>query len=365
LSGNYIKRFSATENQPIFETAQGPFVNGIFDSTLGGGCNILGYNTDVFDVIKKQDYFMFSTSKFDHPVYHELADALSFRSLTDVYYSGNTGSDAIECALKAAYDINGKSRYIARQYAFHGATHTANSLGINGSFKQYESMFKTDIIRIPTPHLKTWTKTISEKAREELEFIKTQDGIGAIIIEPFPGPSTQMRYQFDTAHAYDDLREYCDRHEICIIFDEIYSGFKTGGRYFTEKLAIDPDFLCLSKGLTAGVIPFNAILAQRGHFDKMQHGHTWSGFYLGAIAALETVRRVIDLKDHVAYMNERYHKYFDNGVGMYWAFDTSRLKKTDRVFTRTVWNDTTLFTPPINTIPEEMNFAIKEMFGEL
>jgi len=361
----YVKRFSAREDQPVFETARGPFVNGIFDSTLGGGCNILGYDTDVFDAIKKQEHFMFSTSKFDHPVYHELADALSFRNLTDVYYSGNTGSDAIECALKAAYDLNGKTRYVAREHAFHGATHTANSLGVNGSFKQYGPMFKTDIVRIPTPHIKTWTKTVSEKAREELEFIKAQDGVGAVVIEPFPGPSTKMRYQFDTPHAYDDLREYCDRNDIYIIFDEVYSGFKTGGKYFTEQLAIDPDFLCLSKGLTAGVIPFNAIVARKGHFNKMQHGHTWSGFYLGAVSALETVKRVESLREHVAYMNDRYHKYFDNGVGMYWAFDASRLKETERVFTRTVWKDTTLFTPPINTTPDEMDFAIKEMFGEL
>jgi adenosylmethionine-8-amino-7-oxononanoate aminotransferase len=361
----YIKRFSAVSNQTIFKNANGPFVNGIFDGTLGGGCNILGYNTDVFDVIKQQQYFMFSTSKFDHPVYHELAEALSFRSLTDVYYSGNTGSDAIECALKAAYDLNGKTRYVAREHAFHGATHTANSLGVNGSFKQYGPMFKTDVVRIPTLDLKIWTKTISEKAREELEFIKNQDGVGAVVIEPFPGPSTKMRYQFDTPHAYDDLREYCDKNNICIIFDEVYSGFKTGGRYFTERLAIDPDFLCLSKGITAGVVPFNAIIARNGHFDRMQHGHTWSGFYLGAVAALATVKRVEALKNHVEYMYDRYNKYFDNGVGMYWAFDVTKLKETKQVFTRTVWKDTTLFTPPINTTSDEMNFAIKEMFGEL
>jgi adenosylmethionine---8-amino-7-oxononanoate aminotransferase len=366
LKSKHIKRFSARENQEPFLYAKGPFVNDVFDATLGGGCNIFGYSNPVWEKVKQEKYFMFSTSQFTHPVYDECAKRLSHKSLTDVYFPGTSGSDAIECALKAAYDYNGRTKYIARRGAFHGATHTANSLGNNKSFSQYKGMFKTNVIQMPMYRQTDFKKTISELAKEELDFIKKFDPeeIGAIVFEPFPGPSQQMRYRFDSPDCYNELRRYCTNHNIALIFDEIYSGFKIGGRYFTERLSIEPDILCLSKGLTSGVAPLSACVGKEGIFDKLHHGHTWSGYYLGVVAANETLKLVEEFKTHVEYMHNKFNHYFDNGIGMYWAFDSKKLKSIENVISRIVWDDTVLFTPPINTTEEEMEYVVKEMMHD-
>jgi len=97
------------------------------------------------------------------------------------------------------------------------------------------------------------------------------------------------------------LREACDRHEVLLIVDEIAVGFgRTGTLFACEQAGIRPDFMCLSKGLTAGYLPLSVVLTTdtvyRAFYDDyvkltaFLHSHSYTGNALACAVALETLR---------------------------------------------------------------------------
>ena len=90
---------------------------------------------------------MFSTAEYKADQYEELAQLLKYKSLDGVYYSGSSGSDAVETAIRIAYDVNGKNKIVSRQSTWHGGTILASSLGNHRYFKDYEGMYTTNVIQ--------------------------------------------------------------------------------------------------------------------------------------------------------------------------------------------------------------------------
>lgn len=359
----YIPRFNVTNTRPYLETAQGPYANGIFDGTCAAGTLILGYSTDVFEKIKKEKLYMFSTLRFNHRVLDELAERLQRRSLKNVYYCGNTGSDAVEAALKVSYDLNGKTKIIAREGAFHGSTISANSLGNYPSFKQYQQMFQNNVIRIP---FNNSIKTLSELCEYELDFIKRQEDVGAILIEPFPSIVYDCRYEFDDPNCYNQIREHCDANNITLIFDEVYTcAGKTGKYVFTEYLNIDPDLVCLAKGITGGIVPLSVLLGKEGIFSKFKHGITHAGHYLGCVAACEVYDAVEELLPSINEKSETYKNNFDNTLGMLFSLKIDRYTHTTEVFVnKSPIGDRISFTPPLNTSDTDLKLCSKKLLKE-
>lgn len=359
----YVPRFNVTNTRPYLEHANGPYANGIFDGTCAAGTLVLGYTSDVFDRIKKQDIYMFSTLRFNHRVLDDLAEKIKRRNLQHVYYCGNTGSDAVEAALKVAYDQTGKTKIIARDGAFHGATISANSLGNYRSFQQYYEMFSNNILRIPfDPSI----ETMSDLCDHDLEFIKKQDNVGAIIIEPLPTLAFGLKYKFDDAKCYNKIREYCDANNIVLIFDEVYTGAgKTGKYLFTEYLDIDPDILCLAKGITAGIVPLSMLLGKKDIFSKFKHGITHAGHYLGCVAASEVYDEVEFLLPSINEKANKFKNHFDNNVGMLFSLEKDKFTETDEVFVnRTPLVERIMFTPPLNTSNEDLEKCVKKIIKE-
>lgn len=354
----YVPRFNVTNTRPYIETVNGPYVNGIFDGTCAAGTLVLGYTSEVFERIKKEKMYMFSTLRFNHQVLDELAERLQRRSLCHVYYCGNTGSDAVEAALKVSYDKNGKNKIIAREGAFHGSTVSANSLGNYPSFKQYYGMFSENIIRIPFDQTIT---TMSDLCRYELDFIKQQKDVGAILIEPFPSIVYDCRYEFDDPSCYNELREYCDHNNITLIFDEVYTGAgKTGKYIFTEYLTIDPDLVCLAKGITGGIVPLSVLLGKKDIFSKFKHGITHAGHYLGCVTACEIYDTVELLLPSINSKSETYSKYFDNTLGFLFSLKVDRYIQHDDIFVnKSPKGDRISFTPPLNTTDDDLRICLK------
>lgn len=356
----YIPRFNVTNTRPYLETVDGPYANGVFDGTCAAGTLILGYTSEVFNRIKKEDMYMFSTLRFNHRILDELAERLQRRSLQHVYYCGNTGSDAVEAALKVSYDNNGKTKIIARDGAFHGSTISANSLGNYPSFKQYYSMFSENIIRIP---FDASIKNMNDLCQYELDFIKKQENVGAILIEPFPSIVYDCRYEFNDPNCYNNLRNYCDANNITLIFDEVYTGAgKTGKYLFTEHLIIDPDIVCLAKGITGGIVPLSILIGKEGMFSKFKHGITHAGHYLGCVAACEVYDVVETLLPSVNEKSEKYKRYFDNVLGMLFSLNLDKYTQTAEIFVnKSPIGDRISFTPPLNTKEEDLEVCISKL----
>ncbi|MEO1204462.1 MAG: aminotransferase class III-fold pyridoxal phosphate-dependent enzyme, partial [Pseudomonadota bacterium] len=135
---------------------------------------------------------------------------------------------------------------------------------------------------------------------DDLERLCTLHGgsnIAAVIVEPVSGSSGVLPPPMG---YLERLREICDRHGILLIFDEVITAFGRLGRAFgAEYFGVTPDLITTAKGLTNGVIPMGAVLAQRHVYDafmqgpagaiELFHGYTYSGHPVAAAAGIATL----------------------------------------------------------------------------
>src|SRR5210317_345612 len=358
----WINRENAPSNLPTIKDLRGAWVNGQFDIRMAGGCNIFGYDTTVWDKTKQESKFMFSTAQFSDSIYHKLADKLVFRDLQDVYFAGTSGSDANEAALRAAFKLTNNFKIATREGAWHGATLFSSTIGNHPWFDDYTDIFKLDIVRKPNPFFSGY-KNLSELVESDIEFLKQNKDVGTFLIEPLPGSSFGFSYKFDRPDAYNKLRKYCDDNGILLIFDEVMSGFKTGKKYFSEYLEIDPDFITLSKGITAGVIPFSVVLGRKDYFSNLRHGHTWSGNYLGAVAANHTIDYFYENVENGENLAQEFGHYFDFVLGSIYSISNDKVKTSKKIidmFTEHPSNKVVLMIPS-NTLKNHFKFVINEI----
>ena len=354
----WINRENASSNLPKIKDLRGGWINGQFDVRMAGGCNLFGYDNFVWDKVKLENKFMFSTAQNSDSVYKELAKKLEFRSLTDVYYSGTSGSDSIECAIRAAFTLKKKKKIVTRQGTWHGSTIVSSICGKHEFFDGQELIPSTENIVKPLEYFNDY-KSLSELVNSDIEFLKTQKDVAIFLIEPLPCVSTGLSYVFDSSDVYNDLRKYCDENEIILIFDEIQLGFKTGKKYFTE-------YLCISKCITSGVIPFSVVISKESYLAKLKHGHTWSGHYLGAVAAMHTIDYFYDSLDNLNQLVEEFGNCFDNVLGSLWSVSQDKGKKSNRIL-NVSWgaaHNKMLYMIPPNTPKKHLEFIIKETISD-
>jgi adenosylmethionine-8-amino-7-oxononanoate aminotransferase len=232
-----------------------------------------------------------------------LAEELCRRApagLDRVFFSDN-GSTAIEVAVKIAVKfaaLNGaprRTRFIALEGAFHGETLAATSLGGIELFRRSFGGILFDCVRVPAPG----DGDAHARAFEQLEraLAAGADEIAAVVLEPRVLAVAGMK-------IYDDeylrhVRALCDRHEVLLVFDEVFSGYgRTGPMWGCDAAGVAPDVLCLAKGFTGGVLPMAATLVTERVFhaftgDRSRalfYGHSYCGHPLGAAVAREVLR---------------------------------------------------------------------------
>lgn len=189
-----------------------------------------------------------------HPRAIELAERLVHllpgAPLPRVFFSDN-GSTAIEAALKMSFQywqLRGhpeRRRFASFSGAYHGDTAGAASLGGIGSFfDRFAGM------HFPVEHFQDVAA---------LEKFAHPEELAAIIIEPLIQGAAGMRLWPEGKLAV--LRDYCTRHGILLIFDEVMTGFgRTGSMFACQQEGVVPDLLCVAKGITGGVLPLAATL---------------------------------------------------------------------------------------------------------
>jgi adenosylmethionine-8-amino-7-oxononanoate aminotransferase len=234
---------------------------------------------------------------------HEPAVQLSERLLkrlpenqSKIFYSDN-GSTAVEVALKMAFQYWSnksilKTKVIAFENAYHGDTFGGMSVGARNAFNEPFSKLLFDVIHIPVP--------VKGKEQESINALKNalqHNDIASFIFEPLiQGAGGMVMY---SPEILNELIALCKQKEIIIIADEVMTGFGRTGRFFaSDYLTNKPDILCLSKGLTGGVMPlgvtscsefiYNAFLSD----DKMKtffHGHSYTANPTACSAALASM----------------------------------------------------------------------------
>lgn len=241
----------------------------------------------------------------------ELAAALvrlAPAGLTRVFYS-DSGSSAVEVALKMAYQCwqqrgrPEKSRFVALAEAYHGDTVGSVSLGgmelFHGTFRGL--LFHAE--RIPTPYAYRWEGRgeCAEACLAAAQRLFEEKGkeLAALVVEPLIQGAAGMLTQ--PPGFLRRLWELCRAHEVLLICDEVATGFgRTGTLFAVEQEGVQPDFLCLGKGLSGGYLPLAATLTSEavhaaflGDFASLRtffHGHTFTGNALACAAALASLR---------------------------------------------------------------------------
>jgi 4-aminobutyrate aminotransferase len=231
-----------------------------------------------------------------------------------VFFS-NSGAEAIEAALKLSRHHTHRSRVVAFFGGFHGRTYGAMSLSASKlPHRRGFSPLVPDIHHVPFPRSCGDCGPLSAcacvKEIEEGLFRRTAppDEVAAIFVEPVQGEGGYHVAPFEFMRA---LRELCDRHDILLVADEVQSGMgRTGKMFAVEYSGIEPDVICLAKGIASG-LPLGAIVAKADVMDwpPGSHASTFGGNPVACRAALATIELLE--QEYMANADARGHQLRD------------------------------------------------------
>ena len=257
---------------------------------------------------------------------HEAADKFLHICGTDFYYASfsdlcerlasyvpamgpkkvfltNSGTEAVEGALKLVRAHTRRPYVVAFKGAFHGRTYGAISL--NASKVGQRAFFGPllpGVLHVPYP-----TSRAPDTGAILEELFRSQVDpreIAAFFIEPILG---EGGYVVPPRQSLQQLREICDRHGIVLVFDEVQSGIgRTGHMFAAEHFGVMPDVMCLAKGIASGM-PLGAIVAREGimTWPRGSHGSTYGGNPVCCAAALATLDVIEPLLPRIQAVGER------------------------------------------------------------
>ncbi|MCB9652836.1 MAG: adenosylmethionine--8-amino-7-oxononanoate transaminase [Deltaproteobacteria bacterium] len=196
------------------------------------------------------------------------------RGLAHVFFS-DSGSTAVEVAMKMALGYfrnrgEARTRIVALEHAYHGDTVGTMSAGARGIFNQPYAPLLFDVLRIPYPHSHPYSGPCSGDSEQTtvdaLEAACEKGDVAALVVEPLLlGAGGMLVYPARVLRA---LKEVCARHGVLFVADEVLTGWgRTGTLFACEQANVEPDILCMAKGLTGGTMPLAATLCRPEIFD--------------------------------------------------------------------------------------------------
>ncbi len=261
----------------------------------------------VVKAIQEQaEHFIHISSDFYHPKWIELAEKMNeiapFEEAA-VSFMTNSGTEAVETAIKLARYHTGRSNFIGFTGAFHGrtmgaVTFTASKPAYHGGF--YPLMNGVVHAPFPNPYRpvlecnpgEDYGETVVRYIEEQiLEHIVPPDEVAGILVETIQG---EGGYIIPPAGFFPALRKLCDKHGILLIVDEVQCGMgRTGKWWAIEHFDTEPDMLTSAKGIASGM-PLGACVARQSIMDweRGSHGNTFGGNPVSCAAALATLELI-------------------------------------------------------------------------
>jgi 4-aminobutyrate aminotransferase len=219
----------------------------------------------------------------------------------DTVFFLNSGSEAIEGALKLARRATGRPGIIAFEGGFHGRT--LGSASVTTSSLNYRLGYEPLLPSVYfTPFPRVWrdfdgdeeaaTRFAMDRLRQLTSFTIPATSVASILLEPVQG---EGGYHPVPAALLRELRQFCDEHGILLIADEVQSGYgRTGRMWAFEHAGVVPDVVCIAKAIANG-LPLSALATSRElqeRWGKSAHGSTYGGNPVACaagIAVLETI----------------------------------------------------------------------------
>jgi 4-aminobutyrate aminotransferase len=281
--------------------------NHYIDLTSGiAVCSTGHCHPDVIEAIQKQsEKFLHISSDYYHPVWIEFAEHLArlapFKEPAKIFL-GNSGTEAVEAAIKLARIHSGRQQFIGFYGAFHGRT--MGSLAITASKQFYRDGFQPLMsgvthIPYPNPYRPILIPTHEDYGETVVQYLEEvvfkhrvpAEDCAAIFVEPIQG---EGGYIVPTDGFFPALRKLCDKYGILLIVDEIQSGIgRTGKWWAIEHWDVEPDIVLSAKGIASG-IPLGAVIARESVMDWPMgaHGNTYGGNPIACAAGLATLKLI-------------------------------------------------------------------------
>src|SRR4249919_3284297 len=208
-----------------------------------------------------------------------------------------SGTEAVEAAIKLARYVTGRSRFIGFLGGFHGRT--MGSLAFTSSkYTQQKGFFATmpGVVHVPYPNPYRPLFAGDDQGVAVLDYIRMlfersvpASEVAAILVEPMQG---EGGYVVPPDGFLAGLRALCDEHGILLIFDEVQSGIRRTGRMFaSQHWGVAPDIMTLAKGMGSG-LPIGAMVAKKrlmSQWKRGAHGNTYGGNPITCAAANATI----------------------------------------------------------------------------
>ncbi|MDC5839451.1 aspartate aminotransferase family protein [Vibrio europaeus] len=344
----FLHQAMSTPCLDTLEAAEGVYIQ---DSTgkkymdfHGNNVHQLGYgHPHVIKRVQEQiAQLPFSPRRFTNQTAIECAEKLTQicgGELNRVLFAPG-GTSAVGMALKLARHITGNYKVVSLWDSFHGASLDAISVGGEACFRQGMGPLMAGVERIP-PAVSYRGALPSPDGSDVhyadyLEYvIEKEGGVGAFIAEAVRNTDVQV-----PSNAYwKRIREICDKHNVMLIIDDIPNGMGRSGEWFTyQAYDIEPDILCIGKGLGGGLVPIAAMVTKDKYntAEQISMGHyTHEKSPIGCAAALATIEAIeqddlLDkakadsqfMRDKLLEMKAKYPVIGDvRGIGMLWGIE--------------------------------------------
>ncbi|MBE3683895.1 aspartate aminotransferase family protein [Vibrio parahaemolyticus] len=250
------------------------------------------------------------------------------------------GTSAVGMALKLARHITGNYKVVSLWDSFHGASLDAISVGGEACFRQGMGPLMAGVERIPPAVSYRGAFPVADGSdvhyADYLEYvIEKEGGVGAFIAEAVRNTDVQV-----PSKAYwKRIREICDKHNVMLVIDDIPNGMGRSGEWFTyQAYDIEPDMLCIGKGLGGGLVPIAAMVTKDKYntAEQISMGHyTHEKSPIGCAAALATMEAIeqdglLDkakadsqfMREKLLEMKAKYPVIGDvRGIGMLWGIE--------------------------------------------
>lgn len=336
----YMGQTSASPYMLEIEKADGVYLyksNGdrLFDLIAGVSVSNLGHgNAKIVEAVKQQAqkhmHLMVYGEYVQSPQVKlaEKLDSVLPENIDSIYFL-NSGSEAIETALKLAKRATRRTQIISFKNAYHGSSHGALSITGNEDFKNSFRPLLPEVYHIDFNDC------------SNLELIT--EYTACVVIEPIQG---EAGIRIATKQFMSALRKKCNETGTLLIFDEIQTGFGRTGKFFAlEHYCIVPDIVCMAKALGAGM-PLGAIAAPNELMNKfttdpvLGHITTFGGHPVSCAAALAGIDYLLENK-LISFVNNKYELFIENlihpeikeirGMGLFLAVELENGEKVQRL----------------------------------
>lgn len=311
------------------------------------------------------------------PLRAHLAKVIAKLTPGDIQYGffANSGTEAVDGAMKLAKLYTGKSGFISTLKGFHGKSLGALSLLGKAVYRQPLLPLLDGVRQVPFGD--------ADAIRKELEYAKeVGDGIAAVVVEPIQGEAGAIEPPDD---YWPRLREICDEYEVLLIADEVQTGFgRTGEIFGVDHWGVTPDIMCFGKALGGGVIAMSGFFSTAKIWKCMEpnpfmHTTTTGGNPVACAAALAQITVLLEedlagqakekgnyIKEKVNALQKKYPQIIDGIrgrgllLGMEFPNDEIGYKVASGLFSRgvltagTLTNAQTIRIEPALNIPYEL-----------